>query len=61
MTTFINRDFSRPEEDDFKLNVQPHLDRDATKEAVPKWKLPPGCFISGREEVIGWTIQPRYE
>lgn len=56
---FIQRDFKRTEDDDFTLNVQPNLHEG--NEAVPQWKLPPGCYIAGREEVVGWKIQPRYE
>ena len=56
---FIQRDFKRTEEDDFKINVQPKLHEG--NEAVPQWALPHGCYIAGREELVGWKIQQRYE
>lgn len=56
---FIQRDFKRTEEDDFKINVEPKLHEG--NEAAPQWALPPGCYIAGREEVVGWKIQRRYE
>ena len=57
----IERDFKRTEEDDFKLNVQTILDRNPLKEAMPIMRLPPGCYIAGREMCYGWKIQFKYE
>jgi hypothetical protein len=60
---FINRDWQRSEEDDFKLNVLPRLD--SGTEAVPCL-----CIIdknvrseSGQPilSITGWHIQPRGE
>lgn len=55
---FINRDYKREPDDDFKLNVQPHLDRDTMKEALPITKPNEGYE---KEEIVGWKIQNRYE
>jgi hypothetical protein len=47
---FKNRDYSRTENDDWILNIQPLL-RD-NKEAIPQ-------YFDGK--LIGWKIQYRYE
>jgi hypothetical protein len=47
---FKNRDYSRTENDDWTLNIQPLL-RDG-KEAIPQ-------YFEGK--LVGWTIQSRYE
>lgn len=47
---FIQRDFKRIEEDDFKLNVLPKLND--TNEAVAQ-------YYDGK--IVGWKIQRRYE
>lgn len=47
---FINRTWSRLEEDDFKLNVQPRLSD--LVDAIP-------IYHDGK--VIGWRLQNRYE
>jgi hypothetical protein len=60
MSEFIPRDYRRTESDDFKLNVESQITNN-DKEAVPQYALPHGCYIQGREELIGWKIQFRYE
>jgi hypothetical protein len=58
---FINRDWTRTEEDDFKLNVQPRLD--SSSEAIPRYAaLDPAQYPAGTPDpIIGWDIQPRGE
>jgi hypothetical protein len=51
---FINRDWKRSEEDDFRLNVLPRLD--SGSEAVPEYS--PAEYYPF---IIGWGIQPRGE
>lgn len=56
---FVNRNWNRTEEDDFKLNVEPLL-RD-NKEAVPyliEVIYPP---TPTGTRVVGWKIQDQYE
>lgn len=48
---FINRNYSRTEEDDFKLNVEDQL-RD-TKEAVP--------IYNNEGDLVGWRVQWKYD
>jgi hypothetical protein len=54
---FINRDWTRTEEDDFKLNVLPRLN--ASTEAVPQYTRD----YEHHEPwlIIGWNLQPRGE
>lgn len=60
MARFINRDYTRTEEDDFKLNVQPQLREH--KEAVPQHvRLSDADGIDDDLTLVGWTIQPQYE
>jgi hypothetical protein len=47
---FKNRDYSRTENDDWTLNIQPLLR--GGKEAVPQ-------YFEGK--LVGWKIQNRYE
>ena len=55
---FITRDKARTEDDDWKLNVQPNLDK--TKESVPIYDPPPTGQI-GFGTLIGCKIQNKFE
>ncbi len=48
---FINRDWTRTEKDDWKLNVQPRLGE--TSESV--------AVYDNEGNVVGWKIQGRFE
>ena len=50
MKEFINRDFNRTEDDDWKLNVQPKL-------SFKLWSL--GTYVKG--VLIGWHLIGAYE
>jgi hypothetical protein len=54
---YINRTWDRPEEDDFKLNVQPKLD--VFHEAVPVYWS--NILPTSHDCIIGWRIQEQYE
>lgn len=51
---FIQRRYDRPEEDDFKLNVESLL-RDS-EEAVPQY-----VHVNGQQSLVGWKVQKQYE
>ena len=51
---FIKRDYSRTEEDDYKLNVEPRLDDN--NEAITYWDLSGSI---GFYKILGWKIAPR--
>jgi hypothetical protein len=61
MRTFINRDWSRPEEDDFKLNVEPAID--TIYEAIPiHGPLNPSQHSAATPDpILGWKIQLKGE
>ena len=46
----IHRDYSRTESDDFKLNVEDHINNTT-------WALP--VRVDGR--LVGWKLVPAYE
>ena len=48
---FINRDWSRTEQDDYVLNIESKLN--STNEAVPQY--------SEDGTLMGWKIQTRFE
>lgn len=50
---FINRNYSRTESDDFKLNVADKIKENGL-EAVP-------VHNPGDGQLVGWKIQSRYE
>ena len=52
---FLKRDYTKSEQDDFSLNVQPLLDN--TNEAIPVYS--PLVFTK-YDKIIGWEIQQRY-
>jgi hypothetical protein len=52
---YVYRTFSLSEADDFDANVKPHLSDD--RRADPIMRLPPGCYIAGRESLVGWEIK----
>ena len=50
MIRFINRDWTRTEHDDFRLNIEPSLCIGV--EAIPQ-------YVDGK--LVGWVIQPQWE
>ncbi len=50
--SFINRDYSRTQHDDFVLRVSPVLERNSLLEALE-------VYADG--VLVGWKIQNRYE
>lgn len=53
---FKNRDYTRTENDDYKLNIEPHLNSTAynsKKESIE--------IYDDKGNVIGWKIQDYYE
>lgn len=62
---FIHRDYSRPVEDDFKLNVESWLSRD--REAIPVFYEPEFSPVnedpsqSTCPTLVGWHLQRKYE
>jgi hypothetical protein len=58
---FIKRDYTRTEEDDFKLNVLPRLDS-CTEVVEVYGALHPAQFSASiPDPILGWTLKPRYE
>lgn len=57
---FINRDYRRTEEDDFKINVLSRMGLDS--EAIPAYQPRLlGIKYSDPPSIAGWTIQPKGE
>ena len=54
---FIQRDYNRTENDDFKLNVEKYLRPEDRKEAMPIYNPE----NKEKLEIVGWKIQNQYE
>jgi hypothetical protein len=55
---FVNRDWTRTEDDDFKLNVLTRIGIDSGLEAVPIFGGASDSIVEHFEGVIGWFVHP---